>query len=298
MVRQYFDQTGALEVTTPTLRVAGVSDVHLENLTVSLNGGKGYLQTSPEYAMKVLLANYQRDLYQICPAFRGGEAGAKHRVEFQMLEWYRCGMKLPALMADLASLFRALVAGLADDFDLAHEQDDLQRVSYRTLFEAKFHLNPHSASLLQLRQLTDHLDLKHLDQSANVSDCLDALFSTSIEPALRQPTLVYDYPAVQCALADVSSGEQGDLVSQRFEFFAGGLELANAYQELTDAEELQRRLEENNRQRDKLGRPRVPLDEALIEATGRLPACAGIAMGIDRLAMVLLGADSIDAVTP
>ena len=131
-----------------------------------------------------------------------------------------------------------------------------------------------------------------------MADCLDALFSTVIEPGLGAPTLVYEYPAFQSALAEVGYGEQGDIVSRRFELFAGGLELANAYQELTDAEELRARFDENNRQRALTNKPEIPADETLIEATARMPACSGIALGMDRLAMVLLGERDIRAVTP
>ena len=258
----------------------------------------GYLQTSPEYAMKILLADYREDIYQICPAFRGGESGNRHLTEFQMLEWYRCGLSLVGLMDDLESLVNGVIADLTAGFPLALPTGSFRRVTYRELFEQSFGLNPHDAPRESLVQVASRAGLDHIASDASVADCLDALFSTVIEPDLAAPTLVFDYPAFQSALAEVGEGEQGDRVSRRFELFAGGLELANAYQELTDAEELRARFDENNRQRALTGKPGVPADEALIEATSRMPACSGIALGMDRLAMVLLGEREISAVIP
>jgi lysyl-tRNA synthetase class 2 len=280
------------------LRAAGASDLHLQNLTVELPGATGYLQTSPEYAMKILLADYREDIYQICPAFRGGESGNRHLTEFQMLEWYRCGLSLVGLMDDLESLVNSVIADLAADFPLVLSAGRFRRVTYRELFEQSFGLNPHDAPRESLVQVASSVGLDHIGSDASVADCLDALFSTVIEPELAAPTLVFDYPAFQSALAEVGEGEQGDRVSRRFELFAGGLELANAYQELTDAEELRARFDENNRQRAQTDKPEVPADEELIEATSRMPACTGIALGMDRLAMVLLGEREISAVIP
>lgn len=296
--RRHFDTTGALEVTTPVLRPVGASDIHLNNLTVEQADGIGYLQTSPEYAMKILLAEYHQDIFQICPAFRGGESGDRHLTEFQMLEWYRCGLSLVGLMDDLEALVNGIVSDLEADFPLALPQRPFQRVTYRELFEQAFELNPHDAPLQALLRIAKRVGLDHLTVDTSVADCLDALFSTVIEPGLGAPTLVYEYPAFQSALAEVGQGEKGDIVSRRFELFAGGLELANAYQELTDAEELRARFDENNRQRSLANKPDIPADETLIEATARMPACSGIALGMDRLGMALLGEREIRAVIP
>lgn len=295
-IRNYFYASDVVEVTTASLRAAGTSDVHLENLAVELKEGRSYLQTSPEYAMKILLASHRDHLFQICPAFRGGETGTRHRVEFQMLEWYRWGYRLPELADDLISMLTYVQQALADQYDTLPFEPVIRRVTYRELFEARYDINPHLADEAALKGLAMSVGLDHLAFDASQDDYLDGLFSVGVEPDLVEPTIVYDFPACQAALAETRQRPSGDLVSDRFELYVRGLELANAYQELTDAEELERRLKGNNLRRKQLGKPLIPLDAEMIQATGRLETCAGIALGVDRLVMVLLGAETIEAV--
>ena len=295
-IRNYFYASDVVEVTTASLRAAGTSDVHLENLAVELKEGRSYLQTSPEYAMKILLASHRDLLFQICPAFRGGETGTRHRVEFQMLEWYRWGYRLPELADDLISMLTYVQQALADQYDTLPFEPVIRRVTYRELFEARYDINPHLADEAALKGLAMSVGLDHLAFDASQDDYLDGLFSVGVEPDLVEPTIVYDFPACQAALAETRQRPSGDLVSDRFELYVRGLELANAYQELTDAEELERRLKGNNLRRKQLGKPLIPLDAEMIQATGRLETCAGIALGVDRLVMVLLGAETIEAV--
>jgi lysyl-tRNA synthetase class 2 len=279
------------------LRNTGANEVHLDNIAVSHGSVAGYLQTSPEYAMKHLLAEYGVSLFQICPAFRGGETGQRHKVEFQMLEWYRCEFTAGQLMDDLEallqSLFKTVMDGRNPGSDLLQSA---ARVSYATLFESRYAINPHAVSTEELQRLAGINQLAHLGENPTRSDCLDALFSTGIEPALQKPHIVYDYPSCQSALAELVTSTDGHEVSNRFEYFVSGMEIANAYQELTNGQELAQRFQENNALRIQLGKPEIPPDTTLISAIDRMPRCAGIALGVDRLAMILLGTNRIDDV--
>ncbi len=277
---------------TPLLRPFGSSEVHLESLSLE----QGYLQTSPEYAMKCLLAESGQSLYQICPAFRGGETGERHRVEFQMLEWYRVGYLLPELMQDLEALLGRAHAALAREHPVIPIQLPATRVTYKSLFQDRYGLCPHSAQEDELRRLCHKASVAHLGENAQRADLLDALFSLGVEPELHETTIVHDFPACQAALAEVREDEDGCEVANRFELYQAGMEIANAYQELTDPEELRRRFKRNNAVRQAEGRPEIPDDLELLEAMGKMPVCSGIALGIDRLLMVLLGASNIDAV--
>lgn len=277
---------------TPLLREYGSSEIHLDNLILE----QGYLQTSPEYSMKCLIADSGRSIYQICPAFRGGEEGRRHRVEFQMLEWYRVDYSLRELMIDLESLLASAHSALASDEALLPFPQPLTRVAYATLFEARFGGCPHSASDDELMELCRSLPLAHLEEGARRADMLDALFSTGVEPDLVRGTLVFDFPACQATLAEYRIDDAGHQVADRFEFFLGGMEIANAYQELIDPEELSRRFSENNAVRRTVGKPEIVDDPGLLEATTRMPRCAGIALGIDRLLMALFKEASISEV--
>lgn len=281
-----------LEVVTPVLRAYGTSEIHLDNLILE----QGYLQTSPEYAMKCLIADSGRSIYQICPAFRGGEEGRRHRLEFQMLEWYRVDYSLCDLMNDLESLLTRVHSALAPDDALLPQAHPLTRVAYATLFKDRFGACPHTASDNELVDLCRSLPLAHLGEEARRADLLDALFSTGIEPGLVEGTLVSDYPACQAALAAYRTDEEGHQVADRFELFISGMEIANAYQELLDSKELSRRFSENNAVRRALGKREVADDPELLEATARMPRCAGVALGIDRLLMAFFGETSISEI--
>jgi len=279
-------------VTTATLRLTGSSETHLENIQV---GRQGYLQTSPEYAMKCLLAEHRLSIFQICPAYRGGEIGRRHRVEFQMLEWYRCDHSLAELMDDLQAMLN-YVSKQMGKYSIQPITRINDRYSYRELFEKYLEVNPHTLGAEGLAGLVAPGITAHLDECSTLGDYLDAVFSDAIEPQLLAPTIVYDFPACQAALAETKQLPTGDLVSDRFELYVGGVEIANAYQELSDGQELTRRFAENNKQRQLIGKPIIEDDTELLAVIDDLPRCAGVALGIDRLTMALRGLEDIAGV--
>ena len=269
-IRRFFARRGVLEVVTPTITAAGVTDTHVES--VALADGR-FLRTSPEYAHKRLLAAGLGDLYELGPVFRAGEHGRLHREEFLMLEWYRIGWEWPALADEVLELVRTLTPG---------QRWTHRHVAWRELMLEHTGLDPESASDEELRSAAadapDNLDRPEL---------VDWLFATRIPPALPDDQLmvVYDFPACQAALARLKPGEPQ--WAERFEIFAGNLELANGYRELTDPAEQQRRFEADNRRRQSLGRLPMPVDPNLLAALeAGLPECSGVALGVERLMMV------------
>ncbi|WP_426415806.1 EF-P lysine aminoacylase EpmA [Aestuariirhabdus sp. LZHN29] len=293
-IRRYFEQQCVMEVETPMLSCAAATDLHIDSFgTRFLPAGGGrnqtrYLHTSPEFPMKRLLAAGSGDIYQICRVFRNGEVGGRHNPEFTLLEWYRLGMDQQQLMTDMTAMLASAIG--------FHE---LRRVSYRRLFEEHFGLNPHRASDAQLEQLVmDKVDPQLQDLSRN--DCLDLLFSQRIEPQLgvagdgvMAGVYVYDYPASMAALARIET-EDGDTVARRFELFVDGLELANGYHELCDGKEQLRRFERDRAEREALGRREFPHDAHLLAALDAgLPDCAGVAIGLDRVLMLMAGTRDI-----
>lgn len=296
-IREYFYEQEVLEVTTPTLGSRGVTDSQIQNLKLQHENRCYYLQTSPEYAMKRVLALSSGSIYQICPAYRGNEQGRYHSVEFMMLEWYRVGFPLAELMSDVEQMLCSVTASLGlEEYDF-HQ---LPRITYKDLFLAHLDIDPHGASTAELRALAEimNIDHKHIvqqDDEGTLSDYLDLLFSFVIEPTLLQPTIVYDYPACQVALAQLGEVD-GKRVAKRFEVFVNAMELANGYLELGDADELETRMKRNNELRAVRGLEMVEPDEQLLGALGDMPECSGIALGLDRLLMILLGKNSLSQV--
>jgi lysyl-tRNA synthetase class 2 len=288
--RRFFAERGVLEVETPVLSRATVSDPHLASLATTMQGQQHpyFLQTSPEYAMKRLLAAGAGDCYQICKAFRDGESGRHHNPEFTLLEWYRLGFDHHALMDEVESL---LVPLLGPDY-----AGPAERLSYRTAFERHLQVDPHHAALSTLRQLARthaQADLPDADRDT----VLDVLMGVVVGPALGQGRLsfVHEYPPSQAALARVLPGDPP--VAARFEAYAGGLELCNGFQELTDAAEQQRRFSADLAIRADRGLPQPPLDERFLAALAvGLPDCAGVAVGLDRVLMLAMRAAHIDDV--
>jgi lysyl-tRNA synthetase class 2 len=308
-----------LEVATPLLARHTVTDPHIDSLSVVTGGGDSdpdgadavrFLQTSPEYAMKRLLAAGFPSIYQMGSCFRAGENGARHNSEFTMLEWYRLGFSLDALIDEVEALMLVL-DGVLDplpdplpDPGPEHLPKDeraltarFARVAYGDLFERAVGINPHQASDDALRAvLADTIELS-AGAAPPRNDCLDLLFSQCVQPGLTAPTFVVDYPASQSALAELGEDASGQPVARRFEFFAGGVELANGYFELRDGAELEARMREDNRLRLALGKDAVSPDECLLAALDAgLPLCSGVALGIERVLMVLLGKGEIDQV--
>lgn len=297
-IRGFFDERQVLEVDTPVLSAAAVSDPYLEPM-ISHYRGPGvdqglalFLQTSPEYAMKRLLAAGSGPIYQLAKAFRNGESGRKHNPEFCMLEWYRPDFDDIALMDEVEALVAAVLAGAGP----GSAPERFIRISYRALFQQQLGCDPHTASIEQLRQLVGQ-QLQTRLESDNRDDWLNLLMGHRLESSLCDPTFVYDYPASQAALARVETDSQGQPVAKRFELFVDGVELANGYFELTDASEQALRFEQDMATRSELGYPQHPTDRHLVDALkAGMPECAGVALGVDRLLMLQQGADQIDRV--
>lgn len=284
-LRAFFIARQVMEVDVPALGQATVTDVHLEPLKVP---GGGYLQTSPEYFMKRLLASGCGSLYYLGKAYRKDESGRRHRAEFTMLEWYRVGLDDRQLMVEMTELFHQVAPAIT-----------VQIRSYREVFLAALGICPHTATLMDLQAViakTLELHSPLQDKSA----CLDLLFSHCVEPALEPGiTFVCDYPAEQCALARLTTGADGVPVARRFEVFWNGMELANGYWELCSAAEQRERFENDRRIRTANGLEVPELDERFMAALeAGLPDCAGVALGVDRLLMCLVGATDIREVMP
>lgn len=289
-IRQFFNRRGVLEVDVPLLGVTGVTEVNIQGLTTTANGAVSHLQTSPEYYMKRLLAAGMGSIYNLGKVFRDGERGRRHNTEFTLLEWYRPGWDEHQLMAELAELISA-VGFASASMPGTH--------TYGSLFSAVTGCDPHRGDLARLRQLAVQWGGDNW-AGAERSACLDVIFSLAIEPQLpRGLVFVRDYPACQCALATVHRDQSGDLVARRFEAFIDGTELANGYFELTDPVEQRHRFEADNALRRERKLPVVELDDKLLAALRvGLPASAGVALGVDRLLMAILGLDHVGQAVP
>ncbi|RKG53658.1 EF-P lysine aminoacylase GenX [Acinetobacter cumulans] len=284
-LRQFFASRDVLEVETPVLSQAGVTDVHLASVQAQRHvlGKKAthYLQTSPEFAMKRLLAYGSGPIYQICKVFRDDEHGRKHNSEFTMLEWYRPAFSLKDLMLEVTDLLNVV---------LAHRFGEVRPTiySYKHAFMGRLDLNPLKATLQELKDACRRVGL-NLDLGDDRLAYIDLLFSHMVEPSLGFDTPVFltDFPPEMASLAKTRIDEDGELVAARFELYIEGLELANAYDELIDADVLRSRFEADNAEREKLGLHIMPIDEYLLAALPNMPECSGIALGIDRLLMVV-----------
>jgi len=285
-IRRFFAERGVLEVDTPTLSNAAVTDPNLHSFAVPCHGlGTNpakpfYLQTSPEFAMKRLLAANSGDIYQVAKVFRDAEQGRWHSPEFTLLEWYRVGFDVQQLMGEVAELVMSVVPTAAGRV--------VQRYTYTELFQRYLAIDPLRADVAALAAcarahlipIPDHMPSDERDT------WLDLLLSHGIEPRLNPAELsfVYDYPASQAALARIRPDVPP--VAERFELYWGGVELANGFHELSDADEQRRRFEADNQVRVQQGLLPMPLDEDLLAALPSLPDCAGVALGFDRLLMV------------
>ncbi|MFY0665066.1 MAG: EF-P lysine aminoacylase GenX [Natronospirillum sp.] len=284
-VRAFFAARDVLEVETPLLSSAMNSDPNIESIAATQMGRTYYLNTSPEFPMKRLLAAGYGAIFQLCKVFRAGESGQRHNPEFTMLEWYRPDFDEHAMMDEVHALLSELFATLS-----AEPLPDLQRqtLSYRAAFQRYAGFDPHEIALedLQVRsraQLGWHSDVR--------TEMLDLWLAQEVEPALPADQLVFitEWPASMAALSRVEPDAQGHAVARRFEAFYRGMEMANGYYELLDADEQQERFQQDVRQRERQGQVIGPLDERLDHAMrAGLPSCAGVAMGFDRLMMVLL----------
>ncbi len=283
-IRTFFAERDVLEVETPIISQAGVTDVHLASVKAlrHIEGKERtqYLQTSPEFAMKRLLASGSGPIYQLCKVFRDDEHGRKHNSEFTMLEWYRPEFDLKDLMHETADLLETC---------LKQRFDEIRPMilSYKHAFQDRLEINPLQATLKQLKDTADRVGL-NLDLGNDRLAYIDLLFSHIVEPSLGFDTPVFltDFPPEMASLAKVRIDEDGEEVAARFEVYIEGLELANAYDELLDANILRARFEADNLERKLQGLAEMPLDENLLAALPHMPACAGIALGVDRLLMI------------
>lgn len=293
-IRQFFIERDVLEVETPILSQAGVTDVHLASVQAQrhVHGKKQthYLQTSPEFAMKRLLASGSGAIYQICKVFRDDEHGRKHNSEFTMLEWYRPQFSLKDLMLEVTDLLNVV---LAERFGEVRPTV----LSYKHAFIDRLDLNPLQATLQQLKDAAQRVGL-NLNLGDDRLAYIDLLFSHMVEPSLGFDTPVFltDFPPELASLAKTKLDEDGELVAARFELYIEGLELANAYDELIDAEVLRSRFQADNAEREKLGLYVMPIDEYLLAALPNMSECAGIALGVDRLLMVVMNQIKLERV--
>ncbi len=293
-LREFFHARDVLEVETPILSQAGNTDPNIESFNVNFSGAtqagnaKRWLRTSPEFALKRLLASGIGDCYELGRVFRNGEYGRKHNPEFSMLEWYRVGWSHLQLIEECIELLQQIFA--LKDIALI-----VQRITYQNLFIQTIGIDPHTASDTLLRSALQAVTEIN-PQSLGRDDLLDLLLTHCIEPKLpaQQLTAIYDFPASQCALAKIRSADFP--VAERFELYLGSVELANGYHELTDASEQNRRFDKDIELRQQRGLAYPAKDQRLIKALPHLPSCAGVAMGIDRLIMSLVAAEQINEI--
>jgi elongation factor P--(R)-beta-lysine ligase len=287
--REFFRARTVLEVETPALVNAPVSDVNLGSVKVEVPGGSGaqFLHTSPEYAMKRLLAAGSGDIFQICHVFRGAERGRQHNPEFTMVEWYRLGFSLEQLMREVAELVCTLL-----------ERDlPLEFLSYREALQRHAGFDPLDADLDVLQRVARSLGLDARRASESDRDALlDLIVGAQVGPALGGAglTFLHRYPASQAALARL---DEDPRLALRFELYHRGMELANGYHELASAAEQRMRFAADQQLRAARGLPTASLDRYLLEALDAgLPDCAGVALGFDRVLMLAMNASSIDEV--
>ena len=298
-VRQFFYDRNFCEVQTPVLSADTNVDCYLDPLAVTdktlplnhHNTRRYYLQTSPEFSMKRLLAAGLDPIFQIAPVFRLGDRGRLHNVEFTMLEWYRIGDNYQTGMFLLAELIHFLF--YAQKIDLG----EIGYSTYQNIFESEIGINPHTATINELRSLCDERRIAYpiAHWGTTPDDWLDLLFSEVVQPTLES-IIIYDFPESQAQLARIRhDGDQA--VSERFELFLKGQEIANGYHEARNAADLRRRFRKNRERRLAREQTWLPITSRLLTVMELgFPQCSGTALGIDRLLMAMLDADSIEDV--
>lgn len=288
-IRTFFEERSVLEVETPVLGTATVTDVNLESLrsTCQVAGvvEDRFLQTSPEYAMKRLLCAGSGPIYQICKAFRDAETGRFHNPEFTLLEWYRPGYDHHQLMDELDALIQRLLGLPA-----------AQKTTYRDVMQLHAGLDPATGTIASLSSQAHALGVQDEGLGLSADDYLDLILTHKVQPALGPgATFIYDYPATQAALARIRPGDPP--LAERFELFIDGVEVANGYHELTDPVEQRERFLHDLEQRRLRGLPTPAMDERFLRALeAGLPPCAGVALGLDRILMIATGKTSLEEV--
>lgn len=292
-IRQFFETKGVMEVDTPAMSQATVTDVHLHTFDTTFVGPgfalgqKLYLQTSPEFHMKRLLCAGSGAIYQICKSFRNEESGRFHNPEFTMLEWYQPNYGQMDLVAEVDELLQ-----------LALETKPSEIVTYQDIFISHTGVDPLADEIETIRQFALSKELGDFVATEQCKDTLlQLIFCFVIEPliGLERPIAIINFPASQAALARID--ERDSRIASRFEFYYQGVELANGFHELSDAKEQLARFENDNRLRSLTGLAQQPIDHNLISALeSGLPNCAGVALGIDRLLMLACGSSHISDV--
>ena len=295
-IRQFFIEKSVLEVETPLLCSNTGTDPQLDFFSTQYhsppNNKTLYLQTSPEFAMKRLLASGSGDIFQICKAFRNNEQGRYHNPEFTILEWYRIGFNLNQLMDETAALIALL---LAPSIQLNH----IKKISYNDIFQQITGLNP---LIFNVQKYSNYAKAENIEDA--IAFCgqdhslwCDFIFSLKIQPALELDTLylIHSYPASQASLARINPNNPE--IAERFEVFINGIELGNAFHELADAKEQEQRFDKENAYRALNQQVQIEKDPFFLAALNAgLPDCSGIAIGLDRLLLIISQASSLDKV--
>ena len=285
-IREFFSGRSVMEVETPLISLAGNTDPQIQSIRTDTGD---YLRTSPEFALKRLLAAGSGDVFELGRVFRAGESGRHHNPEFTMLEWYRTGSSYHRLMDEVANLVKHCGRG-----KFSHYEEE--RLGYRELFLRHLDIDPFTADAGLLSATAKKHGIGDIDLDRG--QWLDLLISLVIQPELPEKclTFVYDYPAEQAALASIRPGTPP--LAERFELYLGSVELANGYQELTDASEQRQRFDAENNSRKKRGLPLSKVDHHLIAALEHgMPECSGVALGVDRLLMAISGKKAMSEVT-
>ena len=304
-IRAFFYAREVLEVETPLLSKSTATDPFLDSIQTHLSLANGltaqayFLHTSPEFPMKRLLASGSGPIYQLCKTFRNAETGHRHNPEFTMLEWYRPGFDMNQLMLEVSELVSRV---------LNYSSVVPEKLSYREAFLNFLGIDPFLVSDAELIELAHDKAGYFASEDSSVytnrDDYLNLLLSICIEPFLgknekgdHKPVFLYGYPASQASLAKLKQDEFGEEIAERFELYINGLEIANGYFELTDAQEQRSRFEKDNAKRRSLELPMIPVDENLLGALEEgMPECSGVALGVDRLLMIKLDASRIEEV--
>ncbi|HET8764663.1 MAG TPA: EF-P lysine aminoacylase EpmA [Rhodanobacter sp.] len=290
LIRRFFAERRVLEVETPILSAAGNTEPNIESFSTMFSGHvdagarERWLRTSPEYPLKRLLAAGVGDCYELGRVFRNGEAGGRHNPEFTMAEWYRVGWDHRQLIHETVALVTAALA-------LVDKRAEVTITGYRQLFIDELGIDSVRASLDELQK---PLAAFHIDPAGLTrDDWLDLLITHRLQPTwpADRITVIHDYPATQCALARIRPGDPPR--AERFELYLGRYELANGYHELNRADEQRARFERDNQRRRERGQRELPIDENLLAVLDHMPDCAGVALGVERLLMCLVGTDAI-----
>ena len=292
MVRAFFAERGVLEVETPILSAYGNTDPNIESFRAAFSGHadqgarERWLRTSPEYPLKRLVAAGYGDCYELGRVFRNGEAGRRHNPEFTLLEWYRVGWDHRRLMGEVAELILAALA-------LVDRTASVKELGYRELFLERAGVDPFGASERELHDAVS--DFGICSDGLSRDDWLQLVLTHRVEPTFApdELLLVHGFPPSQCALARIRH-EPHPAVAERFEAYLGAIELANGYHELADPEEQSLRFASDALKRRARSQVEPPADARLVEALASgLPDCAGVALGVDRLLMAMLGTSEI-----